>query len=166
MPSFLGDLGIPDYFGFSGPVYSWLHQITRHPFYAWKLLIMRIYYSRLLDVVSLFWIFLITEHIRKFDYAWKFPIFSCGGSWRSSHFPPVRVLPLCKSAVHITLRAGRTQVWRRSARTFAIWPRRRRHGCMSRFARSTTLKFCGFYTGLSQRKFNGMLWRLCRRPTW
>ena len=33
---------------------------------------------------------------------------------------------------------------------------------LSRFARSTTLKFCGFYTGLSQRKFNGMLWRLCR----
>ena len=45
----------------------------------------------------------------------------------------------------------------------------------SRFARSMTLKCCGFYTGLSQRKFNGMrgvqshvffrttlLWRLCR----
>ena len=77
MPSFLGDLSIPDYFGFSGPVYSWLHQIIRDSFYAWLPVIMRTYYSWLLDAISLCWIFLITQHSHRFDYVWIFPNFSC-----------------------------------------------------------------------------------------
>ena len=83
MPSFLGDLSIPDYFWFSGPVYSWLHQIIRDPFYAWLPLIMRTYYSWLLDAISLCWIFLITQHSHRFDYVWIFPNFSCAVEWVS-----------------------------------------------------------------------------------